>query len=114
MIGNLDEWVALWGQAGPDNGVTNGQYKGGNDTTGFSGFSPETSGNADGTWNIAGAAYGCDRAGGSCNWHTGLPFAAIRGGDWGSGTGAGAFSLNLYGGPSNRLNTIGLRCCRER
>ena len=114
MIGNLYEWVSMWGQGGPDNGVTNGQYKGGNDTTGFSGFSPETSGNADGTWNIAGAAYGCDRAGGSCNWHTGLPFAALRGGTWYVGPEAGAFNLHLHYGPSSRHYNAGLRCCRER
>ena len=45
---------------------------------------------------------------------SGLPFAAIRGGNWNNGTEAGAFNLNLNNGPSNRNNNIGLRCCREK
>jgi formylglycine-generating enzyme required for sulfatase activity len=116
MIGNLHEWVAMWGQAGPDHAVTDDSYAGNvsSGNPGFAGFSPETSGYGDGTWNVAGAAYGCDRAGTNCGYKVGLPFAAIRGGDWNNGEIAGVFSLNLRYGPSASEKDIGIRCCRGK
>jgi formylglycine-generating enzyme required for sulfatase activity len=118
MIGNLWEWVAMWGQAGPDSGVANGQYIGRVDGTpaveigGFAGFSPETTGQGDGTWNVAGTATGCDRNGSACARKIGLPFAGVRGGDWGNGTKGGAFAISFDNGPSYNGSTVGFRCCR--
>ena len=114
MIGNLSEWAAMWGQAGPDSGVAAGAYAG-NVTTGngWAGFSPETSADGDGTWNLAGTAYGFNRDGVGCGWKTGLPFAALRGGNWDGGALAGAFALDLGNAPSYRLLGIGFRGCRR-
>jgi hypothetical protein len=41
---------------------------------------------------------------------SGLPFAAIRGGNWNNGTEAGAFAFNANNGPSNWNWNIGFRC----
>ena len=112
MIGNLWEWVAMWGQAGPDSGVGAGAYAGTvGSGRGWDGFSPETSGDGDGTWNLAGAAWGCDRNGSNCEYKIGVPFAAIRGGGWYYGAQAGAFALALDVGPSHRHSSIGMRGC---
>ncbi|MBI5528804.1 MAG: SUMF1/EgtB/PvdO family nonheme iron enzyme [Deltaproteobacteria bacterium] len=115
MIGNLWEWVAMWGQAGRDMGIAQGGYAG-NVTTGngWAGFSPETSGDGDGTWNLNGEAAGCDRTGANCTYKTGLPFAAQRGGGLASGTKAGAFAIIFGYAPSYRNPSVGLRACRGR
>ena len=104
----------MWGQAGPDHAVTDGAYAGNvsSGNPGFAGFSPKTSGDGDGTWNVAGSAYGCDRTGANCGQKVGLPFAALRGGGWSYGPRAGVFALTLGDGPSNLDNDIGARCCR--
>jgi hypothetical protein len=117
MVGNLWEMVAMWGQGGPDNGVAAGAYAGKvGSVNGWDGFSPETGGGVegDGTWNLAGAAYGCGRSGGNCGWKTGLPFSAIRGGSYINGLNAGTFSIVLYDAPTNSEVTRGFRCCRGR
>jgi len=116
MVGNLWEWVAMWGQAGPDHGVVDGAYAGNasSGNPGFAGFSPETTGDGDGTWNVAGAAFGCDRTGGNCGTKVGLPFAAFRGGCWFGGPQNGVFVLYLSNGPSGTGSNIGARCCRGR
>lgn len=116
MIGGVWEWVAMWGQAGRDMGIAQGGYAG-NVTTGngWAGFSPEASGDGDGTWNLNGEAYGCDRNGTSCAYKTGLPFAAMRGGGYfGGGTMAGAFALGMHSAPSARSSNTGFRACRGR
>jgi formylglycine-generating enzyme required for sulfatase activity len=115
MIGNLWEWVAMWGQGGPDSSVTAGQYLGTvGSGKGWDGFSPETSGDGDGTWNLAGTAYGCDRSGANCSYKVGLPFAAVRGGNWTTGPPASVFAFNLDRGPSATHDSFGFRCCRGR
>jgi len=40
----------------------------------------------------------------------GLPSAAFRGGDWGAGSGAGAFALIVKNGPSHWHSQVGFRC----
>jgi len=101
MIGNLWEWVDLWGQAGP---VTT-SYNAGTAVTPW----PSSYGDGgDRTWNVNGQA-GSNGTGG---WTTGLPFAALRGGRWGSGAGAGAFAFNANIGPSQWYWDMGLRCAR--
>jgi len=62
----------------------------------------------DRTWNLDGRAYD-----GSA-WKDGLPAAALRGGSWGAGAGAGVFALDLYRGPSRWDADLGFRCCRRR
>jgi formylglycine-generating enzyme required for sulfatase activity len=117
MIGNLWEWVAMWGQGGPDSSVTQGSYQGTvGSGKGWDGFSPETTGDGDGTWNLAGVAWGCERVGQNCGYKVGLPFAAIRGGRWVSGSSAGVFALDMRNGPScwSPDDGTGLRCCRGR
>jgi len=101
MIGNLWEWVDLWGQAGP----VNTSYVAG------TGVWPWPSSYGDGgdlTWNVNGQAW----SNGTGGWTTGLPFAALRGGDWGRGTEAGAFAFSAANGPSRWDWFIGLRCAR--
>jgi formylglycine-generating enzyme required for sulfatase activity len=116
MVGNMPEWVAMWGQGGPDSSVTAGGYAGNASTgnPGFALFSPETTGDGDGTWNIAGTAFGCEQYGGGCGNKVGLPFAAIRGGFWNDGPRAGVFALSLNFGPSFWTYNFGFRCCRGR
>ncbi|MBI5525841.1 MAG: SUMF1/EgtB/PvdO family nonheme iron enzyme [Deltaproteobacteria bacterium] len=116
MIGNLWEWVAMWGQSGKTNAsFVSGAYAGNvTSSNGFAGFSPETSGDGDGTWNLNGETLGCDRTGANCGNKTGLPFAAIRGGDWDERARAGALALQLVGAPSYRAIDLGFRGCRGR
>ena len=84
MVGNLCEWVGDWYVAGQDWQAGDGQ-----------GTSPWPSGYEDDrTWNLDGRAYD-----GSA-YIDGLPAAGLRGGHWGSGTGAGVFALSLSNGPS--------------
>jgi formylglycine-generating enzyme required for sulfatase activity len=122
MIGNLWEWVDLWGQAGRtaldvNGGVSGtsltGQFgKGSYHTPWSKGYvaattSEDCSGRAcDGTWNVNGETVG------DTGWLPGLPFAALRGGNWGNGTEAGAFAFNAYGGPSYWSWDDGARCAR--
>jgi hypothetical protein len=104
MIGNLWEWADLWGQAGP----VNGSYSAGASVAVW----PASYGDGgDKTWNVNGQAYGL-KPDATRGYLTGLPFAAIRGGDWGTGPGAGAFAFGAYVGPSSWYWPIGLRCAR--
>jgi len=115
MIGNLWEWVAMWGQGGPDSAVTQGAYAGTvGSGKGWDGLSPETTGDGDGTWNLAGVAHGCKKDGSTCGFWAGLPFAAARGGAMNSTTQAGTMALDLSNAPSYRKDTIGFRACRGR
>ena len=93
-IGNLWEWVDWWGQAGPVS-VSFGQTSTASWPAGYGG---------DKTWNINGTVYD-----GSA-YTPGMPAAAFRGGDWHNGPAAGAFALDLSGGPSNWGGAIGFRC----
>jgi hypothetical protein len=92
-------------------GVNAGNVSGNN---GLASFSPETSGDGDGTSDVAGAAADCDRSGGNRACKAGLPFAAVRGGNWSFGPTAGVFALNLNDGPSRAYTDYGARCCRRR
>jgi len=100
MVGNVWEWVAWWGQAGK----VNASFSSGTSVTPWpSGYGD----GKDGTWNLNGEAYDGSK------WTTGLPAAALRGGGWGDGTGAGVFAVNLHYGPSSWDARIGARCCRQ-
>ena len=95
MVGNVEEWVSDWHEAGLD-------WQGGNLADAW----PWPSGYGGDTWNINGAAMGNDS-----QWHNGEPTAAVRGGNWTSGTEAGAFTAYWYFAPSATNGAIGARCC---
>jgi formylglycine-generating enzyme required for sulfatase activity len=111
LIGNLWEWVDLWGQAGYPWMSASGKTideskmpwpKGYGDTCGAA--PNETS--CDKTWNVNGESVG------PVDWTSGLPFAALRGGYWSNGTEAGAFAFAASHGPSTWFWAIGFRCSR--
>jgi formylglycine-generating enzyme required for sulfatase activity len=100
-VGNLWEWVDLWGQAGmswmSSSGDTASPW-------------PSTGGYGDGsdlTWNLDG------RASNGSAWTSGTPAAALRGGGWGNKTDAGVFSMRLLAGPAYWATDVGARCCRQ-
>ncbi len=99
MVGNLWEWAGDWYVAGmPGRQTADGETA-----------SPWPSAYEDDlTWNLDGAANN------GAGWVDGLPAAALRGGAWGDGAGAGVFSLRLTTGPSNQGTAFGFRCCRQR
>ena len=99
MVGNLWEWVDLWGQAGKVDTSYSGQSA-----------APWPSGYGDGkdlTANVNGEAHN-----GSV-YQTGIPAAAFRGGGFSYGTSAGVFELSLNHGPSYSSTSYGARCCRR-
>ena len=98
MIGNLWEWVAWWGEAGRTWLSADGE--------GASAWPAAY--NADGTWNVDGRAYG------ESSYTRGQPAAGVRGGNWSSGTEAGAFAVDLAYGPSSWNAILGFRCCVGR
>ena len=100
MVGNLWEWVDMWGQAGK---VNTSFSSGAKATPWPSGYGD----GQDGTWNLNGEAHDGSK------WTTGLPAAALRGGGWNNGPGAGVFAVYLYGGPSRWDTPDGARCCRQ-
>ncbi|RJO70450.1 MAG: hypothetical protein C4523_05390 [Myxococcales bacterium] len=98
MIGNVREWVDMWGQAGKIN-------------TSFScGANVQpwpTNYASDGTWNINGEAHhGTDCV-------SAIPAAAIRGGNWNQGAQAGVFALSLTSAPPYWELSSGFRCARK-
>ena len=103
MVGNLFEWVGWWGQAGK---VTTG-FTSGAETT------PWPLGHGDGkdkTFNFNGAAL---RPAGPAGYIAGMPAAALRGGAWNDGSGAGIFTVFLSYGPLYFGYNLGVRRCRQ-
>ena len=100
LIGNLSEWVDLWGQAGsmPNLFMDGAQVPP---------WSANFGDGGDTTSNLAGRAV-------DGVYKSGLPAAAARGGSWLDGVGAGAFHLNLNAGPSFSSHEIGFRCAARR
>jgi len=98
MVGNLWEWVDLWGQAGKSWMSSDGQK-----ATPW----PSSEYGGDATYNIDG------RASAGSGWVNGSPAAARRGGYWATGPGAGVFAVYLGNGPSTWSTGIGARCCRQ-
>lgn len=94
MIGNVWEWVDLWGQAGrpQDSGQGQARAPWPQDYGGDSTF------NVDGESSHAGV------------WASGAPAAAARGGSSAQGPGAGAFALTLNSTPA-QAGGRGFRCC---
>jgi formylglycine-generating enzyme required for sulfatase activity len=103
MIGNLWEWVDLWGQAGP----VNTSYGAGSHATPWP---PSYGDGGDHTMNVNGSVWSSATGG----WTTGLPFAALRGGPWDDGSQAGAFKFAVHVGPSHWHQAHGFRCARWR
>ena len=97
MVGNLWEWVDWWGQAGKSWMTSDGQK-----ATPW----PSSEYGGDATYNINGRAA-------NTSWVNGSPAAALRGGYWNNGTGAGVFALSLNHGPSPWSTSHGARCCRQ-
>ena len=100
MVGNLSEWVALWGQAGQTNPSFSFKTK----------LYPWPSGFGYGTdrvVNINGAAEN------NAGYTYGVPAAGARGGHWYEGSDAGAYTLHMGGGPSYSTPVTGARCCRR-
>ena len=109
MIGNLWEWVDMWGQAGlPTEGFTDGgvhrpwpaDYAGVDENTSTAGVQTW-----DGTWNINGRAF-------HAGWKDGALFAALRDGGWNGGTAAGAFAFLATYEPANWSSQFGFRCAK--
>ncbi len=102
-IGNLSEWVDLWGQAG------------------FTWMETSSSSSDSHPWTVR-FAEGKDSTRGingqakrdATGWNNGLPFAAIRGGYWADADGAGAFHLVSEEGPNSWRSGLGFRCGRAR
>ena len=104
MIGSLWEWVADWGTAGAGvSGATGTQIEMDGTGTGY---------NDDTQWNIGGISYTSYAA--PAGWIAGQVPAVIRGGRWGLGAGAGAFTFNASNAPSAMSAYIGFRCGRHR
>jgi hypothetical protein len=100
MVGSLWEWVADWGQYGPDSGIGALTLK----------DQGVAYGN-DGAQNIAGIANTSNLSvgGGSV---AGIPAALVRGGTWSNTTAAGVFDMNANNAPSYWAVTRGFRCAR--
>jgi len=100
MVGNLWEWVDHWGQAGMGWITSDGQSTSPWPGAGYG---------SDRTYNVNGRAYS-----GVSGTHTnGMPSAAFRGGYYGDGKAAGAFSMTWVAGPSHSQAPFGARCCRR-
>ncbi len=108
MIGNLWEWTAYWATEPGWNGTIStwnavGSASYGSDAYFHGGPEPSPAHRSPGSyqvWDGAAAAR--------------LPGAAIRGGTWADGPGAGAFAVNLEYGPSSWTTSFGFRCCLGR
>ena len=98
MVGNLWEWVDLWGQAGKG-----WMTKEGEKATPW----PSSAYAGDATHNIDG------RASAGSGWVNGSPVTANRGGSWSGGTSAGVFAVSLSDGPAHWDADTGARCCRQ-
>lgn len=104
MIGNVWEMTAEW-------------YAGAGQTTlptpGFVLQGAQNWGadyNGDGTWNVDSHV----RINNSDAVASGIPSAAMRGGDWRHGTRAGVYSLILNHGPTDWYSSFGFRCVLRR
>ncbi len=102
MIGNLHEWVDLWGQVGADWSSASSWT-----VTAW----PSGAGYGDGKDKSRGFNGSAGLASGA--QIKGLPSAAIRGGYWKDGDGAGAFAVNVTNAPANAWESIGVRCCMD-
>jgi formylglycine-generating enzyme required for sulfatase activity len=97
MIGNLFEWTSEWyasvGDASPAY-----DYK----------KSWPSSYGQDDVDNISSSAFSDDKVAPN------IPAAALRGGRWGDGQGAGIFALDLDLAPSQESTVAGFRCVIPR
>lgn len=106
LIGNLDEWVDQWGQAGPttaDFQPDEGRYPW------PAGYAQEDGDSTqDATANVNGSSH--SKANGVVS---GMPFASRRGGDFSANVHAGAFHWLAGTGPSFWSRGIGFRCSKS-
>ncbi len=103
MVGNLEEWVDLWGQAGRTRLDIDGMPF---PKMGGSSSWPPGYGN-DRVNNINGEALnGPDD-------YSAVPASALRGGYWTTESGAGAFRFSMAYGPAQWADAVGARCCRR-
>jgi len=98
MIGNVWEWTDETYTTDPTPGVGSGYVTGWNYTTNLP---TSTSGTPS-------ASFGDDYY-----WdYTSGTVAALRGGAWDYGAGAGSFALLVNYAPSNSFTNVGFRCCK--
>jgi len=97
MVGNLTEWTAMWGQAGPGWATKTAYFA-----------YPWPSGYFDdSTENLNGNSANPNQ------WTQGAPSAALRGGPYSRGKASGTFHISMYNGPTRGDGFIGARCCRH-
>lgn len=100
MVGNLTEWVAMWGQGGQtwmsDDSAVSHPWPSGYSSDDF-----------DTTFNINGTATSV------VDYAQGLPYAPRRGGSFHNGTGAGVFSIHANAAPTHFDWSVGARCARR-
>jgi formylglycine-generating enzyme required for sulfatase activity len=112
MIGNVWEWVDMWGQAGPPvaNFATGQTMQPWPDGLLASDEDPAVTGAQvrDATYNVNGyAKYSI-----GVSAVAGLPAAAERGGAWNMGYAAGAFAMGFDDSPARAAVQTGFRCAR--
>jgi formylglycine-generating enzyme required for sulfatase activity len=106
-IGNVGEWVDEWYVAGApaqsDPSIWEAQLL-------LQPWGALSTDGKDGTWNLNGRAFS-ETTG---NATSGLPAAAVRGGDFRSGESGGLHALDLRYAPHTASLAIGFRCCLTR
>ncbi len=111
MVGNVMEWTDEWyttaGQITSPAATTVGSRVTGIRVNDALAAWPSGYGD-DATWNVTSTVYN------GAEGVTGVPAAALRGGNWGDGARAGVFALYLHNGPSNRSMYAGFRCVVSR
>jgi formylglycine-generating enzyme required for sulfatase activity len=105
MIGNIAEWTSEWFSGAGNGPTTPGNYVNSPRQPWPAGYNDDKTSNA---FAFVGRIPGED--GGV----VGMPAAAVRGGGFGGGVGAGIFNLDLSEGPTTWNSGIGFRCVIPR
>lgn len=104
-IGNLTEWVDMWGQAGKSESSFSQQALP---------WPAEFGDGKDETYNLNGAAGSGELSNSTEFFSKGMPAAANRGGYFANGSGAGAYYFSAYAGPATLYTGLGFRCAAAR